>query len=352
MAKREANQEFESALWPELKAYWHPVAFAEDVDPGPLAVQLLDERVVVCRIGGKVRAFRDLCVHRGTPLSLGWVEEENLVCAYHGWSYNTEGNCVRIPSIPPDHPIPKKACLTPFSATERYGLIWVCLAEEPCAPIIDVPWLEDPTYRVFYRQVKTWNTAAGRIIENATDLAHFAWVHEGILGDRSYTGVPEFVVNRNGDTLYYGADFPSGPVHPESHRLNYRLTRPFSIVQQRETPDNQNKVIFITCRPDSGKLSPRFLIVATNFNFDAPEVAHGPFVQREEDIRSGDGSMDGEFPGEVGVTHLIGNQDKGIVETQRPEELPLDLTEELHVKGADSVALVYRRFLRELGVEA
>ena len=40
-----------------------------------------------------------------------------------------------------------------------------------------------------------------------------------------------------------------------------------------------------------------------------------------------------------------------IVENQRPEELPLDLAEELHVKGPDAVALAYRRFLAELGVE-
>ena len=41
-----------------------------------------------------------------------------------------------------------------------------------------------------------------------------------------------------------------------------------------------------------------------------------------------------------------------IVENQRPEELPLDLTEELHVKGPDGIALAYRRMLREIGVDA
>ena len=70
----------EGLLWPKLREYWHPVAFAEDADDGPLAVTLLDERVAVCRIGGQVRAFRDLCVHRGTPISLGWVEDDTLVC--------------------------------------------------------------------------------------------------------------------------------------------------------------------------------------------------------------------------------------------------------------------------------
>ena len=49
--------------------------------------------------------------------------------------------------------------------------------------------------------------------------------------------------------------------------------------------------------------------------------------------------------------HLIFQQDRKIVESQRPEELPLDLSEELHVRGPDSPALEYRRHLRKLGVE-
>ena len=61
----------------------------------------------------------------GRPSPWGWVEGETIVCAYHGWAYDADGKCVRIPSIPPEHPIPKKACLTHYPAAERYGIIWV-----------------------------------------------------------------------------------------------------------------------------------------------------------------------------------------------------------------------------------
>ena len=43
-------------------------------------------------------------------------------------------------------------------------------------------------------------------------------------------------------------------------------------------------------------------------------------------------------------------QDKVIVEAQRPEELPTDLSEELHLKGPDTPAIEYRRRLRQLGI--
>ena len=53
----------------------------------------------------------------------------------------------------------------------------------------------------------------------------------------------------------------------------------------------------------------------------------------------------------IEMSEMIAKQDRVIVENQRPEELPLDLSEELHVRGPDSVAVEYRRFMAELGVQ-
>lgn len=41
-------------------------------------------------------------------------------------------------------------------------------------------------------------------------------------------------------------------------------------------------------------------------------------------------------------------QDRVIVETQRPEQIPIDIKEELHLRFPDAAAIVYRRMLREL----
>lgn len=65
----------EAALYRALRQFWHPVAWAEDVADRPVAARLLDEPIVLVRLDGEVRAFKDLCVHRGTALSLGWVED-------------------------------------------------------------------------------------------------------------------------------------------------------------------------------------------------------------------------------------------------------------------------------------
>src|SRR5439155_19280015 len=92
---------------PVLIDDWHVVARAQDVVEGrPAAVGLLDEDVVLWRVGDRVHAWRDLCVHRGARLSLGRADGDRLACAYHGWTYDEDGRCVRFPAHPEQRPPP------------------------------------------------------------------------------------------------------------------------------------------------------------------------------------------------------------------------------------------------------
>ena len=339
----------EGDLWPALRRYWHPVAFSEDVGQKPLSVRLLDEQVVVCRLGGEARAFRDLCIHRGTALSLGWIEEDNLVCAYHGWAYRGDGQCVRIPSIPPKHPIPKKACLTTYRAEDRYGLVWVCLSADPLTPIPDFPEFDDPSYRVFIKQWKPWKCSAAREIENFVDQAHFAWVHEGILGDRSNAVAPDMHLDRNGHEIHFWFENEPSDLHEVEHCRRYCISRPFVIHNRNERTAEEAEVFFVAMTPHSVKESTRFMVLARNYDLDAPEVVDGPIVWRDEKIDAP--PLNQAAQATLEMMETVYRQDYVVIETQRPEELPLDLSEELHLKGPDSVAVEYRRMMREIGVE-
>jgi phenylpropionate dioxygenase-like ring-hydroxylating dioxygenase large terminal subunit len=69
-----------------LRRCWHPVGYSRELPRAPRATTLLDEPLVLWRdSAGAAHAFRDVCVHRGTALSLGAVEGDEIVCAYHGW---------------------------------------------------------------------------------------------------------------------------------------------------------------------------------------------------------------------------------------------------------------------------
>ena len=163
--------------------FWHPVARSEEVTDKPIKVKLLDQPLALWRSNGRVAAFYDLCVHRGTPLSLGWLDNGELVCAYHGWRYGADGSCTRIPSLPADRAIPAKARASSFKAEERYGLIWVCLGQ----PRTDIPEFppefHDPAFNWGpFSTHGIWKANAARMLENLADYSHFPFVHPGTLG--------------------------------------------------------------------------------------------------------------------------------------------------------------------------
>ncbi len=316
-------------LWPNLRDYWHVVAWSEDVRENEIfPVQLLAEDIVVCRIGEELSAFSDLCVHRGTPISLGHIENDRLICCYHGWEYDRGGNCTRIPSISDEHPIPKRACLTKYQVAERYGMVWVCMSENPRTPIPDCPLAETSEYNPIFKNKWVWKTSAGRATENFFDQAHFAFVHRGILGSPEQPRVSETQVERNGEILHFQVDVPANKTIALPHVRNYSVFRPFTIYQRKEEPNGHKEVYLNYSCPNTAKETTRFLTIYRNFE---PE--------------------EGSVTGIDELQEVVTEQDRVIVERQRPEELPLDLSEELHIKAPDSIAVQYRRFMAELGVE-
>ena len=83
-----------------LRRYWHPVAVAQELtDEQPTKfVRILGEDLVLFKDkSGNVGLIQDHCVHRGASLLYGRVEERGIACAYHGWLYDTAGNCLETP---------------------------------------------------------------------------------------------------------------------------------------------------------------------------------------------------------------------------------------------------------------
>ena len=98
-----------------LRECWHPVAFSHELADRPVHADLLGEPLVLWRgPDGRPRANADLCVHRGTALSLGWIAGDELVCPYHGWRYRADGRCVAIPQLEDPSRVPAKARISAF----------------------------------------------------------------------------------------------------------------------------------------------------------------------------------------------------------------------------------------------
>jgi phenylpropionate dioxygenase-like ring-hydroxylating dioxygenase large terminal subunit len=84
---------FAAADWKILAAHWYPVALSSEVGVGPHAAMLLDELLVLYRVHDELIVARDLCAHRGVPLSLGRHDGEGVVCRYHVLRYGAGGRC-------------------------------------------------------------------------------------------------------------------------------------------------------------------------------------------------------------------------------------------------------------------
>ena len=81
-------------FFPEkLYSCWHPVGYSNEISmDAPFGTFLLDKAIVIWRTSdGKAHAMKDLCIHRGTALSLGWLKDDCVVCPYHAWSYSLNG---------------------------------------------------------------------------------------------------------------------------------------------------------------------------------------------------------------------------------------------------------------------
>src|SRR5580700_1836562 len=158
---------------------WHPVGFSAGLAGQPVHADLLGEPLVLWRgPGGSVRVMSDVCIHRGTALSLGTVQGDEIACAYHGWRYRADGRCVAIPQLEDPSRVPARARVAAFRAQERYGLIWAALGE-PRWPLPEIPELEDSSWAVVTAGPYRWQCDAARQVENFTDFGHFPWVHPG-----------------------------------------------------------------------------------------------------------------------------------------------------------------------------
>lgn len=320
--------------WHLLSQHWYPIALASDITEQPTATMLLDMPLVIYKIADQVIVAKDACPHRGVPLSLGHNDSLGVVCRYHGLRFGKDGKCNRIPAHP-QHKISDRFHLKTYAAAEKYGLIWCSLT----APLNEKPniphmlYWDDSNFQQLVCPFVDLNCFAGRQLEGFIDVAHFAWVHPDTFGDPDNVEVPDYITTEtnygfDADYLSSVGRYPFGIDQRGKEGFqwlrHFEISLPFTATLTIHFPHNSKQVIMNAASPVSARQTRLFAPICRNYDKDLPVEDAYKF------------------------NLAIFEEDRLIVETQKPEYLPLDLSMEAHFP-ADRSSSMYRKLLRKMG---
>lgn len=332
----------ENSIEPVLLNDWHVVATSEEVVEGKLVPSTLMERdLVIWRdSSGKVHVWEDLCIHRGSRLSKGFIASDKVVCPYHGWNYDGSGKCTLIPASPNETPM-KKARTIVHHAQEKYGFVWACIG----TPEYDIPtfpeW-DDAEYKTVVCGPYPFKSAY-RALENFVDPSHFPFVHAGVNGlmDNPDT-IPPFKVWEEDGVLHTSEVQVTQP-YGDPREVPVIAYYAYKIMRPNVAYFKKRLVISDPERAHEGREADRFCTY-----FTAQQVTPEKSIIRiccamnfdpqpsDEDVRR--------------RQDLVYKQDAEIVDTQRPERIPVDLRMELH-HSTDLLGMKYRAWMREMGIK-
>ena len=177
-----------------LRRYWQPFALAGEATNVPRKIRLLGEDLILFRPGNGVAGLLyPRCMHRGTNLFFGRVEDDGIRCCYHGWKYDVVGRCLDQPAEPGGGRQRARVRQPWYPVVERYGAIWAYMGppdKQPVFPRFSIfenmtadeevlgyyltrngelaPWPEDFCFFALY--------------ENALDTHHVPILHTMISG--------------------------------------------------------------------------------------------------------------------------------------------------------------------------
>ena len=171
-----------TAMGDLLRRYWIPVVLSSELPAGGRVkrVELLCERLIAHRTPqGKPGLVAEFCPHRGASLYFGRNEIGGMRCAYHGWKFALDGQCVDMPSEPAESSFAAKVCHTAYPCAERGGVVWTYMGPDTPPPMPDVEWTLLPLDHVFAsKRVQDCNWF--QAMEGGIDSSHISFLHAPI----------------------------------------------------------------------------------------------------------------------------------------------------------------------------
>jgi phenylpropionate dioxygenase-like ring-hydroxylating dioxygenase large terminal subunit len=207
-------------------------------------------------------------------------------------------------------------------------MVWVCLADEPAAPLPKVPELDDPAYRRIEVGVIGYDTSAAAVVDNNTDATHVAFVHAGSFGAGQDPRIAPSEVERTPFGIRISSPEMAVAETPAARSPGWRrsiteIWVPFVQVSRMTYSDGTTHILVKGCCPADDSRTEVHLSVLRNDLDDEADVSR--IVAFELGVEA---------------------EDKAVLDTVRAG-FPLDPRLQTHTRH-DRPGIAYRNALRDL----
>jgi phenylpropionate dioxygenase-like ring-hydroxylating dioxygenase large terminal subunit len=339
--------------------FWYPITRSEDLAyDQPERVKVLGVELVVFRdTNGDAHVLSDTCVHRGASLGGAWsglsaprIVNGCIVCPYHGWEFDGDGQCQNIPSVGYGTKTPPRAKVDSYPVQEKYGIVFAFLGdldEEERPSLLNVEEYGQDGWRANSVLIIEVDYNYERSMENGLDPAHNEFVHptHGFSGKyRETYKVRDYATedHEQGWGFWFRCAMDTPPLPQADHQT-----------ANGGTPWGDAKTDRSKLTSAGGTYGPNAMSTYINLGpgkmfrqyfFEQPVTENKTrifFLNMRNFI------MDPDKDGPIHARNkIIAQQDINILSTMNPQRPPMSNTKEIMVP-ADKAILTYRDWLRK-----
>ena len=198
-----------------MRKFWHPIYRAEDLKPGwAKPIKIMGEQFTLYRgDDGTPHVVDFRCPHRQTQLSVGWVEGDCIRCRFHGWKFDSSGQCIEQPAE--KESFAEKIRIRSCPTQEYLKLIFVYFGEGEPPPLPRYPDFEKDTL-----WAETYVRPCNYVNNLENDPIHIPFTHrESEFYMNRPPEIPDITVEESEWGVLLTSRFPSGRLYITQHGL-------------------------------------------------------------------------------------------------------------------------------------
>jgi nitrite reductase/ring-hydroxylating ferredoxin subunit len=165
-----------------MRQYWLPCVYSWELTPNgdPVRVRMLGEDLIAWRdTNGAPSFIANNCPHRGASLFFGRNEESGLRCVYHGWKFDTAGQCIDMPNEPAESDFRTRVRAVAYRGADAGGITWIYMGQQQADPpgLPQWEWTQVPDNQLQHSHKAVYECNFMQALEGELDTTHVYFLH-------------------------------------------------------------------------------------------------------------------------------------------------------------------------------